>query len=104
MLASCLRRWGVRPSPRKDSSELGKTAANWERQQRTGKDSSELVKDSSELEKDSSELGKDSSELEKDSSELERQQRTGEDSSELENFKIKFKNEVASICQLPKAG
>jgi hypothetical protein len=42
-LASCLRRWDIRPSSRKDSSELRK-------------DSSELRKDSSELRKDSSEL------------------------------------------------
>jgi hypothetical protein len=36
LLASCLRRWDIRPSPRKDSSELRK-------------DSSELRKDSSKL-------------------------------------------------------
>ncbi len=60
-LASCHRRWDVRPSSRKDSSELeGKTAANWR------KDSSELEgKTAANWRKDSSELFKPQSNLKK---------------------------------------
>jgi seryl-tRNA synthetase len=85
-LASCHRRWDIRPSSRKDSSELKERQQRTEerqqrteeRQQRTEERQQRTPrKDSSELRKDSSELRKDSSELRKDSSELkERQQRT----------------------------